>query len=207
VLRVPSFCLTGHHTKLRRANAHALCRPRWRRRRTINSKAARQDAANTLKKSFHRKRHRARGRQRASWSAAPRGCAISSLRNVWETSARGARQSVFQLKTPTSVWSFYQLQALRSDTGPISDIFTKRGRKRRFVRNRFALDARRRRGAVARRRHAWRSIAHAASLSDSANRRRVCFPDAARLASIVCRQPPNKGCRDHSRPEPTRFIR
>ena len=99
-------------------------------------------------------------------------------RKVWETPA----QSVFQLKTPTPVWSFYQLQALRSGTWPISDIFSKRGRKRRFARNRFARDARRRRDAVARRRRGWRSIAHTASVSDSANRRRVWSPDAARLA-------------------------
>ena len=75
---------------------------------------------------------------------------------------------------------------------------SKRGRNRRFVRRQFARDARRQHDAVARRRRGWRSIAHTASLSDFANRRHVWSPDAARLASIVCRQPPETSCRDHS---------
>jgi hypothetical protein len=73
-------------------------------------------------------------------------------------------------------------KALYSGTWPISVFFLKRGGKRSFARNRFARDARRRRDAVARRRRGWRSVAHTASLIDSANRRHVWSPDAARLA-------------------------
>jgi hypothetical protein len=99
--RVYSFCLTGYYTQLRSVNAHALGRLRWRRCREVNRRAGRYDAADILEYSFHRKRRRARGRQRAYcayWSAAPRGCAISSQRKVRETPARGARQSVFYQK-------------------------------------------------------------------------------------------------------------
>ena len=51
-----------------------------------------------------------------------------------------------------------------------------------FARNRFARDARRRHDAVDGRQRGWRSIAHTASLSDSANRHNVWSPNAARLA-------------------------
>jgi len=154
----------------------------------------------TLKYSFHRKRRCARRRQRACWSAAPCACPISSLRKVRETPARSARQSVLVQRIPTPVWWINQLHALRSGTWPVSIFFSKRGRKRNFARNQFARDARRRHDAVARRRRGWRSIAHTASLSDSANRRHVWSPDAAR-------QPLKQSCGDHSEPKPTRCAR
>jgi len=44
MLRVSSFCLTGHCTQLRRVTAHAFRRPRWRRRRMAASPPGEQQS-------------------------------------------------------------------------------------------------------------------------------------------------------------------
>ena len=124
-----------------------------------------------------------------------------------ETPARRARPSGFHLKKPMPVRYIDQLKAVRSGTWPISVFSSKRGRKRSCARKRIARDARRRRDAFAKRRRDWRSIAHTASLSDSANRRRVWCP--GRRASCVDRVPSasKRNGRDHSKPKPAWFER
>ena len=83
-------------------------------------------------------------------------------------------------------------EAPRSGTWPFSDLYSKRGRKRRFARKRFARDARRRRDAVARRRRGARHASNTLCLSCFARRRLVWSTRAARLAVRVCRQRASK---------------
>jgi hypothetical protein len=83
-------------------------------------------------------------------------------------------------------------RVLSSGTWPISDLFWNTRKNGYSCRYRFARDARQRRVDVARRQRGRRSIAHTVPPCGSANRRCVWFTDAAHLASIVCRQPPNE---------------
>jgi hypothetical protein len=173
LLRVSSFCLTGRHTQLRRVK----CSRAWQAAMAASPRGKQQSGTVGCREyTLILVSSETVPCSRASARVPVRGAAWMRHFLAEESAGNaGSKRALGRLCPQNTDASLSDRPTQGTVCRHLANfrLFSKRGRKRSFARNRFVRDARWRRDAVARRRRGWRSVAHTASLSDSANRRHV----------------------------------